>query len=207
MNAPPAARVLVLDLAGVVCRFDPGRRLTELAAAAGRGVEEVRPGVERLIADGDQGRLSLEQGYDRLAAIVGGERSREQLRRLWSSAYEPDADVAAVVAEAGRSLATALLTNNGPLEKDMLAVRFPELAALFGRAFFAYELGAAKPEPAVFRTVARALACDPAAIVFVDDSERHVAAARDQGWDAIHFHDAAELRQELARRGLVAGRR
>ena len=50
--------------------------------------------------------------------------------------------------------------------------------ALFDVSCYSWELGARKPDPAFFAEAARRIGADPAAILFIDDSARNVAAAR-----------------------------
>jgi 2-haloacid dehalogenase len=60
-----------------------------------------------------------------------------------------------------------------------------------------------KPDPAIFQLLLDRFGLDPAATVFVDDSEANVAAARRLGIDAIRFTGHDELRRELVARRLL----
>jgi 2-haloacid dehalogenase len=60
-----------------------------------------------------------------------------------------------------------------------------------------------KPDPAIFALAARRFGHAPAAMLFVDDVEANVAAARTCGWQAHHFVGAAGLEEELLARGLL----
>ena len=56
--------------------------------------------------------------------------------------------------------------------------------ALFDVSCYSWELGARKPDPEFFAEAARRIGADPAAILFIDDGARNVAAARDAGFAA-----------------------
>jgi 2-haloacid dehalogenase len=60
-----------------------------------------------------------------------------------------------------------------------------------------------KPDPAIYALAARRFGRDPAAMLFIDDSLANVQSARDCGWHAHHFTDAATLAAELRQRGLI----
>jgi putative hydrolase of the HAD superfamily len=67
--------------------------------------------------------------------------------------------------------------------------------ALFDVCCYSWELGARKPQPAFFAEAARRIGAPPAAILFVDDSARNIAGARDAGfaaeqWTFTEGHDA-----------------
>ncbi|WP_234346704.1 HAD family hydrolase [Cellulomonas timonensis] len=64
------------------------------------------------------------------------------------------------------------------------------------------EVGLAKPDPRIFRLLARRFGLDPAGTVFVDDSPANVVAAAAEGFDALLFTDARRLRADLVERGL-----
>jgi putative hydrolase of the HAD superfamily len=61
-------------------------------------------------------------------------------------------------------------------------------ADLFDDAFYSYELGFAKPDPAYFGAVLDRLALPGTAVLFVDDNPDNVAAARTVGLHAEQWH-------------------
>jgi putative hydrolase of the HAD superfamily len=64
---------------------------------------------------------------------------------------------------------------------------------LFEHVFLSFETGHYKPEPAAFQNVMGFFNCAPAEIVFLDDSEPNVMAARELGIDAHKVTGAIEL--------------
>jgi HAD superfamily hydrolase (TIGR01509 family) len=62
--------------------------------------------------------------------------------------------------------------------------------------------GVRKPDRQAFLGAAAALQVTPDQCLFIDDRSRNIQAAREVGMDAIHCQDAAQVRAELARRGL-----
>ena len=63
--------------------------------------------------------------------------------------------------------------------------------------------GIIKPDPAIFRLASERFGHAPADMLFVDDGERNIAAARALGFDVHHFTDPAALRPALEARGLL----
>lgn len=79
--------------------------------------------------------------------------------------------------------------------------------ALFDVSCYSAELGVAKPDPDYFRAAARLIGAAPEQVVFVDDTEPNVAAARRVGMAGIHWHlrdGHALLEKMLADHGVVA---
>ena len=62
----------------------------------------------------------------------------------------------------------------------------------------------AKPDPEIFQHLLDRYGLDPATTVFIDDSEANVRAAAAKGITSIRFVDAAALRKDLRRLGLLA---
>ncbi|WP_170005137.1 HAD family hydrolase [Pseudopontixanthobacter vadosimaris] len=60
-----------------------------------------------------------------------------------------------------------------------------------------------KPDPAIYRLAARRFGFPPERMLFIDDNQDNVAAARLEGWHAHHFTDAAALEAELISLGLL----
>ncbi len=77
---------------------------------------------------------------------------------------------------------------------------------LFDRSFYSCELGAAKPEPAFFAAVLDTLGAAAPEVLFVDDNEPNVVAARECGLAAEHWHldDGIDaLRDRLSGHGVM----
>jgi len=64
--------------------------------------------------------------------------------------------------------------------------------------------GLIKPDPAIFRLLLARGGIDAARAVYIDDTLRHVDAAKAIGMRALQFRGAAGLRRELAAMGLLA---
>lgn len=60
-----------------------------------------------------------------------------------------------------------------------------------------------KPEPAIFRLLLQKI-CKPAGeCLFIDDSEKNTAAAKELGFATIHFQSTPQLSAELERLGIL----
>lgn len=103
------------------------------------------------------------------------------------------AAIAAVrrAAELGR---VSLLTNNGPLLEEQLAVIAPEIAPLFGEHLrTSSRYGARKPDPTVFARVLEHYGAAASDTFFVDDLPENVAAAASLGITVYRYGTADGL--------------
>lgn len=69
---------------------------------------------------------------------------------------------------------------------------------VFDELFISCELQAMKPDRAFYERITNALDASPEQIIFIDDQEHYVSAARDFGWNSIVFSDSSQCKTELA---------
>lgn len=202
------ARYLVVDLGGVVCRFDHARRLDRLARASGLDPERIDALLWRsgFSADCDRGRYrdaAPVRAHIRAALAFDG--SDDDLDDAWCGAFQPDRAVIDALDRHRGDRVLALFTNNGPLEEEALTRRHPEVFARFDQLCFSHRLRHRKPDPAAFTAVAGHLGAAGDAILFIDDSPANVAAAREAGWHGIRYHDVPRLRRDLEQTAATGG--
>jgi len=73
------------------------------------------------------------------------------------------------------------------------------LAARFDRLFFSCRLGVKKPQLEFYRRIASELGSPPAALLFIDDQQANVDAARTAGWSAERYAFGDDLPSLFAR--------
>lgn len=78
-----------------------------------------------------------------------------------------------------------------------------EHAGLFDEVMISGELGVAKPDKRAFLLAANRLKEFPEQMVMIDDSEVNCAVAAELGMAAIHYKNVTQLRQELAKYGIL----
>ena len=63
--------------------------------------------------------------------------------------------------------------------------------------------GMKKPDPRIFELLTGRFDLAPAATLFIDDRRDNIEAARDAGWQAVHFTSAEQLANDLHALGLL----
>jgi HAD superfamily hydrolase (TIGR01509 family) len=79
---------------------------------------------------------------------------------------------------------------------------YPFLGAFDGIIVSGRE-GLVKPDPRIFELFLTRFGFSAAEVLFIDDSERNVAAARALGMEAIRYADGVDLTSELSARGML----
>lgn len=193
---------------GVLCRYRLDARLEYLSRLSGRGAAEIRAAIWDSGFEGkaDAGELSATAYLAGFGERIGMALTREQWVAARRAAMSPDPAMLDLVRRLGTRLPVALLTNNGFLLRETLPELAPELPPLFGdRLFIAAELGARKPDPAVYQRVAERLALPAGALLMVDDNSANAAGAVAAGWHGHQFTGMEGLLARLAELGITMG--
>jgi putative hydrolase of the HAD superfamily len=107
-----------------------------------------------------------------------------------------NAELAAYFAGLRPRYKTAILSNSfvGAREKEQARYGFGDLCDLI---VYSHEEGMQKPERRFYELACERLGVQPAEVVFLDDVEVCVAAARELGMHAILFRDTAQAIADL----------
>lgn len=133
------------------------------------------------------------------ALDITRERFLEHFGR-WISRMLPGAD--AMLRGLTEGVTIACLSNTNPTHWTYMQDAF-SLHEHFDTYFLSFEIGAVKPDPAIFAHVCDVLPCAPGAALFFDDVRGNVDAARASGLDAHHVTSPGEASAILDDRGLL----
>ena len=114
-------------------------------------------------------------------------------------------DAREMLAELGEAGVKVAVLSNAPRELAA-AARQADWAVWIDDWFFSGELGMAKPDHAIYAAVTAELGVDESEIVFFDDRQVNVDAARRAGWDAHLWTSGAAVRDTLQTMGLLPRR-
>jgi glucose-1-phosphatase len=203
MTSETGVELVVFDLGGVVCRFEPQSRLRALASSTGFDEEYIKEAIWTSGLDSaiDRGQYDLHDAIATVMETLEHRANEAALLEAWSSAFVVAPEVATLAH--GLTRRPAIFTNNGPILEECLRRRLVDVSGIFEPILFAWRLGFTKPDPRSYERAASALGRNPTSLLLIDDSEANVSGARQSGWKAIRFHDVEQLDQELRDAGLV----
>ena len=101
-----------------------------------------------------------------------------------------------------RGLLTAIVSNMGDTVLESLEREFTWLGN-FDVLVWSYQLGIAKPDPAIYLQTLERLGTLPSETLFLDDKLVNIEAAQALGIHAIEFTTIANLRKQLEESGLA----
>ena len=154
----------------------------------------------------DEGKFTGEGYWHKVASDAGIGFSPQQIKDLieadifmWSGINAPMLEWARSVGRAG--FKTGILSNIGFELATAMENNFPWVAE-FKYTIWSCRLATAKPDPKIFRSALEKLQVAPREILFIDDREENIRAARETGFLGIVFKDVSQLRHELKEQGL-----
>jgi 2-haloacid dehalogenase len=202
-------RAVVFDLGGVLIDWNPRHLYRKMF----NGDEEA---MERFLSEictsewnarQDEGRSFAEATEELIARHPGQAELIRAFFDRWpemvAGAIEQTVEILAELKRAGHEI---YALSNWSAETFPHARRRFQFLDWFDFTVISGEIGSAKPGREAFdfllaKTGRRAEEC-----VFIDDSTANVSAARELGFDAIHFHSPRQLRDELIRKGILQHR-
>lgn len=202
--AQTAVRALLVDLGKVLVRFDHGLTLRALEAASGIPAETLRPFVFGPLAhEFDLGRLTARDFFRQVERSTGIPRIPDDVWiPAWRDIFEPDLPALHALARTRPGVARILVSNTNSLHWEGV-LRVFDVASLVDRTVLSFEIGAAKPEPAIFEAALKAAGVAPGEALFADDRGEYVAAARTLGIAGFVVSGPGVFERSLVRSDLL----
>ena len=195
----------VFDFGGVMTTSTMPMRVIELAEAKGIDWGVFKRGFDAHRLDYDAGRISLAEMYDliwRDAGIVvdAGTNAAfmEADDRSWC--YRNERTLAWMKALKSRGFRIGILTNMAPrFAREHFESAFADFIAQADAMVISGDEGIVKPQREIYDLLRERIGLPAASLLFVDDLERNVAAARAAGWQAIRFETNDQVEADFER--------
>lgn len=201
---------IVWDFGGVLFRWQPAALLARMLPS--RVTDEASANHWQALFfehyDGDwgefdRGTIEVDELVARIAARTG--LSSAEVRAVVEAVpgeLEPNASSVALLARLRERGHRLFFLSNMPAPYAEHLERTHAFLAQFDDGVFSSRVKLAKPDAAVFRLAQERFRVVAAQTLFIDDHTPNVAAARAQGWRALHFTEAVAAETELRSLGL-----
>lgn len=203
--------VVLVDYGGVLGDDHLEPASSELARALGVDISESRAMLSERSWLGRafrMGQLTETEFWDAICESVGYTSSSRPadavLTKLWAQTYMLNTAVLAILKRVRQQHSTGILTNIDHARSDYL-VEVVGVLKLVDFYFPTYRFGAVKPDSRLFSLVDEEIVERElnARIIYVDDRDQHVEAARLHGWSAFRFCGPIEFERDLLSAGVL----
>ncbi|KPU45589.1 alpha-D-glucose-1-phosphate phosphatase YihX [Oxobacter pfennigii] len=96
----------------------------------------------------------------------------------------------------------AILSNTNPIHWDMVSGELYGKSGI-GDYFLSFETGFLKPDKEAYLDVIEKTGCNPGEILFFDDNDKNIEAAKALGINAVKVTSPAELKKALIEHGIL----
>ena len=198
-------RFFYFDLGNVLVNFNIERMLRQMSDVSGAAVEKVR----EVVYDGglqrryETGEIRGREFYESFCDGTGTRPDYDALELAGSDIFELNVSILSLVARfraAGHRM--GILSNTCESHWEHCKRRYRIVNGLFDVAALSYQIGAMKPDAAIFQAAAKLAGHAPEEIFFVDDTPGHVEGAKNAGYDAVKYLSTSQLADDLRRRGM-----
>jgi epoxide hydrolase-like predicted phosphatase len=197
-----AVRAVVFDIGGVL-ELTPDLGVRSLwAARLGLTEQEYADRSDAVWTGGSYGHLGLPDVHAGLVEAFGvdGATIDALLADVWTEYLgTPNTELIEYVRGLRPRYRTGILSNSfaGAREKEQEAYGFEDLV---DDLVYSHEVGLAKPDPRIYALICERHGVAPDEMIFVDDTQRCVDAARAYGIDAIRYEIPAQTIAEIEAR-------
>lgn len=198
-------KTFLFDLGNVLMNFSHERMCRQIGELFGVGESDIR-------------KVLFESGY--ALSFERGEVSEQDLQRHLERKLNRTCELAALQRAAGDifepNLEMRILLNQLQQQRYRLVLLSntcsthinwirsnDDVLAFFDECILSYEVGACKPEQAIYDLVLRKIECLPGECFYTDDLPEYVRTAQALGIQATVFKSAQQLANELLRLGVA----
>ena len=193
-------RGVVFDFGNVICRFEYNRFLNKLRQWSALPVETL---MEKIFGSGIH--LQFERGgtdtagfHHLVESAIDAKIPAEAFAEAFIDIFTPVEGTQSIIRALKGKKRLGLLSNTNELH-FLRCIRPTPVFPLFDSITLSYEVGALKPEEAIYRDALRKLSVHANECVFIDDIPAYVEAAKAIGMRGIHFENPDQLRSDLVK--------
>ena len=196
---------IVFDLGNVLIPFDHGRWVTnfnKIQTGLGDKMFNRLKENHTLQMEYESGKLSDSEFIKICLDWLGNGVTADQFCDLFSDIFTFNQHVIDLLPKLKKSYKLVLLSNTSNIHKSYAWGKYPFLNN-FDKLILSHEVGAVKPEEKIYKAVEDFTGGPPNTHIFIDDIRDYIIAAKNLGWDGIHFIGYENLVEEFKVRGIL----
>ncbi len=198
-SAHHLVKAVIWDLGGVLVRTIDRTPRTELAKRLGMTYTELDQAVfnSPSAQQATLGLIDPDQHWIQVCKDLNWPvENLPEFQKFFWGGDRLDTDLIAYIRCLKSSFKTGLLSNNWSNLRHLIEKRW-KIGDAFDTLVISAEIGMIKPEPPIFQFTLEQLDIHPEEAIFVDDFLENVLAARQMGWQAVHFQNRDQAMAEL----------
>jgi FMN phosphatase YigB (HAD superfamily) len=195
---------LLFDLGRVIVDVDTSECEGVLAARSKLSLDRFHALLSKSgwVSRYERGEVTTFQFYEFLSTEIGLCMDYEDFCRTWSGVFDPIPILpTALLSRLARRYKMTLISNTNEVHASYIRANYDVLNC-FGNHVLSYEVGSLKPESTIFQIAIASTQQRPENIMFIDDLEENVQAARAMGLQTHQFRSRGGLRRAFLEFGV-----
>jgi len=197
--------IIVFDLGNVLIPFDYNLLINKLDAVKhglGKHFVDTYFANYEFHRDFERGKISAENFIKRMLEILDHTINGETFCNYFSCIFKQNKEVAALLPVLKNKYKLILLSNTNSIHEKYGWEHY-DFLKYFDDLILSHKIGAVKPEENIYRAVEKSSGSPAEEHIFIDDVEEYVIAAKNFGWDGVHFKGYNFLVEELKLRDII----
>ena len=200
------AKAVVFDMGGVMLRLNRERCIENYHSLAGfMNIEEHLDIFQQkgFIGELECGDITEDEFYEKALSHCFPGTTRETVKYCFLSLLDGcNQEIIDLIKELhSMGVDLYILSNNNPISErfleEILAKEGIIIWETFKKGFFSFQMKMIKPEPYIYKQMISEIGRDPQDLIFIDDSQANIAAARDQGITTVLYEPGSGVRSKV----------
>jgi putative hydrolase of the HAD superfamily len=198
-------KAILFDLGKVLVHFDFQKAYRELEPLCGYAAADI---PKRLAGTGlverlETGTIDPREFVQAVSQVLAARVDYDQFGRIFSGIFGETLIPESLIENLAQRYRLVLLSNTNAIHFELLRENYAYVLRHFHRLILSHEVGAMKPNPAIYHAAVEAAGCRAEECFYTDDILKFVDAALALGIDAVQFESCAQLERELKARGML----
>jgi putative hydrolase of the HAD superfamily len=199
-------KVICFDLGKVIVDFDYAVAIRELMKATSLSLAEVTAVLSNnsFINEYETGKISTVEFFRLVSHRLRLEVPLETFKQLWGNMFLPQPLLSeSFLQSLKKRYRLILLSNTNEIHFEFVEERYPILGHIEERVL-SYQVGCMKPDEKIYHTAVAKADVAPEEILFTDDRQENIDAARAIGIQAIQFQSEGQLKRDMKLLGVLS---
>jgi glucose-1-phosphatase len=200
---------IIFDLGRVLVNVDITRGFFGLfnvsrAGGADAAIQQIMN--HKIFKRFNRGQLTPQEFHKAITSEFNVEFSYRDFVAKWCDVFSPMPGMYELVETLSKKYTLGVLSDTDPLHWNYMIMKYP-IVKFFPNPTLSFNIRTSKPEPQAFQLVAQSVNTAPPNCIYIDDLPQNVAGAEKIGMKAIKFESAEQLKHELNKIGISAGKK
>lgn len=195
--------VIVFDLGNTLIRFDHRIAARKLSGRFGIDPTMIYDAFfdSEITRDFEKGLITPKEFHRKAEDLLGFKLPYKEFVGIWNDIFWEDEHACDLARKLKKDYRVFLLSNVNRLHFEFITKKFG-IMKIFDEIVTSFAVGAMKPDKKIYDHVVKRAGCGRSKILYIDDREDLVKAARRMGIDSIRFEGAEKLREKITKLGV-----